>query len=107
MPSFLATQHPIGSAADAEAYLARLSAFAVLLDQETARVRADFARGVVPPDFVLTTTLTLQLNPGAGVRRDRRVQEERGAPSQRKEKPPGLSARGFLLSSDRPETRTS
>ncbi|MBC6982584.1 DUF885 family protein [Caulobacter sp. 17J80-11] len=58
VPSFLATQHPIGSAADAEAYLSRLSAFAVLLDQETARVKADFAKGAVPPDFVLKTTLT-------------------------------------------------
>ncbi|NEX92365.1 DUF885 family protein [Caulobacter sp. 17J65-9] len=58
VPSFLATQHPIGSAADAEAYLSRLSAFAVLLDQETARVKADFAKGAVPPDFVLKTTLS-------------------------------------------------
>jgi uncharacterized protein (DUF885 family) len=57
VPGFLATQHPVADASDAEAYLARLSAFAVLLDQETGRVRADFARGVVPPDFVLKTTI--------------------------------------------------
>lgn len=57
VPSFLADQHPIRTAPDAEAYLQRLSAFAVLLDQETARVRADFGGGVVPPDFVLRTTL--------------------------------------------------
>jgi uncharacterized protein (DUF885 family) len=57
VPSFLATQHPVKTPADAEAYLSRLSAFATLLDQETARVRADFAKGAVPPDFVLRTTL--------------------------------------------------
>src|SRR3989344_7228249 len=57
IPAFLADQHPVETAADAEAYLSRLSAFAVLLDQETARARADFAQGAVPPDFVLRTTL--------------------------------------------------
>lgn len=57
VPGFLADTHPVGDAADAEAYLSRLSAFAVLLDQETGRARADFARGATPPDFVLRTTL--------------------------------------------------
>lgn len=57
IPSFLAHQHPLATVADAEAYLARLSAFAVLLDQETDRARADFAKGVVPPDFVIRTSL--------------------------------------------------
>ncbi|MBI1685104.1 DUF885 family protein [Caulobacter hibisci] len=58
VPSFLADTHPVNDAADAQAYLSRLSAFAVLLDQETARARADFARGATPPDFVLRTTLS-------------------------------------------------
>jgi uncharacterized protein (DUF885 family) len=57
VPSFLADQHPVSTASDAEAWLARLSAFAVLLDQETDRARADFAKGVVPPDFILRTAL--------------------------------------------------
>lgn len=57
VPSFLADQHPVSAASDAEAWLARLSAFAVLLDQETGRARADFAKGVVPPDFILRTAL--------------------------------------------------
>lgn len=57
VPSFLADQHPVSAASDAEAWLARLSAFAVLLDQETDRARADFAKGVVPPDFILRTAL--------------------------------------------------
>lgn len=57
VPGFLAEQHPVATVADAEAYLSRLSAFAVLLDQETDRARADFARGAVPPNFVLRTAL--------------------------------------------------
>ncbi|CAL4868584.1 hypothetical protein MMA231_02872 [Asticcacaulis sp. MM231] len=57
IPDFLDSQHTIETAADAHAYLSRLSAFAVVLDQETARIRADFARSVVPPDFILTVTI--------------------------------------------------
>ncbi len=57
IPGFLVNLHPLADRADAEAYLARLSAFAVVLDQETDWTRADHARGAVPPDFVLRTTL--------------------------------------------------
>ena len=57
IPEFLDSQHQIVTAADADAYLARLEAFAVGLDQETARIRRDAGAGVVPPDFLLTTTL--------------------------------------------------
>jgi uncharacterized protein (DUF885 family) len=57
VPSLLADQHPVTTPSDAEAYLSRLSAFAVLLDQETDRMRADFDRGVGPPDFVIRTSL--------------------------------------------------
>jgi uncharacterized protein (DUF885 family) len=53
IPQFLDTQHQVRSAEDAETYLARLSAFAGVLDVETDRVRADFAAGATPPDFVL------------------------------------------------------
>ncbi len=56
IPQFLDTQHPVQSVADAEAYLDRLSAFAGVLDVETDRVRADFAAGAMPPDFVLRRT---------------------------------------------------
>ena len=56
IPGFLGTQHTISSADDAEAYLDRLAAFGPSLDQESERVRADFARGAAPPDFILRTT---------------------------------------------------
>jgi uncharacterized protein (DUF885 family) len=58
VPSFLDTQHTIESGADADAYLQRLAGFATLMDQEVEVARHDVALGVVPPDFVLSKTLT-------------------------------------------------
>ncbi len=57
VPEFLDSTHQVHSSADAEAYLARVSAMARQLDQETARIRADAGRGVMPPDFIAATTL--------------------------------------------------
>jgi uncharacterized protein (DUF885 family) len=56
-PEFLNSQHSINAKADADAYLARLEGFAAALDQETDRIGADAAAGVVPPDFILATAL--------------------------------------------------
>ena len=58
VPDFLDTKHKIDSAADAEAYLARLDAFAAALDQNTDRMKHDASVGVVPPDFILDLALT-------------------------------------------------
>ena len=57
VPDFLDSQHTIGTASDCEAYLARLDAFAGLLDAEGERVRHDAGLGVVPPDFALAGAL--------------------------------------------------
>ena len=57
IPDFLDSQHRVTTAADAEAYLARLSAFAVAMDNDVARQTADVAAGVVPPDFVCDLSL--------------------------------------------------
>ncbi|WP_324696396.1 DUF885 domain-containing protein [Novosphingobium aerophilum] len=57
VPDFLDTQHRVNSAEDADAYLARLGAFATVLDQESERQREDAARGVYAPDYILDTTL--------------------------------------------------
>jgi len=57
VPTFLDREHQIATREDAEAYLARLRAFAVVLDQETERVRHDAALKVVPPDFLIERTL--------------------------------------------------
>ncbi|MEA3038020.1 MAG: hypothetical protein QOE79_533, partial [Sphingomonadales bacterium] len=57
IPEFLDSVHRVENRVDAEAYLARLAAFAVALDQETQQARRDAARGVIPPDFLLDTAL--------------------------------------------------
>ncbi len=59
IPDFLDTQHSIETKADADAYLARLSAFATALDQEVEVIRHDAGVGAIPPDFVLSRTLSL------------------------------------------------
>ncbi|HEX8443706.1 MAG TPA: DUF885 domain-containing protein [Allosphingosinicella sp.] len=58
VPRFLDSQHKVESAADAEAYLSRLTEHARQLDGETARLRADRARGVIAPAVVLDKTLS-------------------------------------------------
>jgi len=58
VPDFLDSQHRIEAADDADAYLSRLSDFAKGLDDERARMQAEFAAGAVPPDFVIDRTLT-------------------------------------------------
>lgn len=58
IPDFLDSQHSIETTEDAEAYLSRLSAFGTALDQETARMTAEFGAGAVPPDFIIAKTLT-------------------------------------------------
>jgi uncharacterized protein (DUF885 family) len=57
VPDFLDTKHPIETRADAEAFLARLSAFRDQLDAETAQMRHDAGLGVIAPDFILDTAL--------------------------------------------------
>lgn len=53
LPDFLASQHPITNADQAEAYVARLRAYQRMLDQETRRIREDAGAGVTPPDFAI------------------------------------------------------
>jgi uncharacterized protein (DUF885 family) len=57
VPDFLDSQHRVANQADAEAYISRLRAFAVSMDQDLARQRADVAMGVVPPDFICDLSL--------------------------------------------------
>ncbi len=59
IPDFLDSQHSIETKADADAYLARLEAFATALDQDDEQIRHDAGVGVVPPDFVIDRTVQL------------------------------------------------
>jgi uncharacterized protein (DUF885 family) len=53
IPRFLDSDHPIESAADAEAYLSRLQSYAKQLDGERGRLQAARATGLVPPAFLI------------------------------------------------------
>ncbi len=53
MPRFMDSSHPLVTAADAEAYVARLEALPAALDGELERMRSARAMGMVPPDFLL------------------------------------------------------
>lgn len=57
LPDFLDSTHSIATAADAEAYVARLDQMAAALDNDTAVQEADAARGLVAPDFSLDLAL--------------------------------------------------
>ena len=57
VPDFLNSAHTVRNTADAEAYLARLEAFARVLDEETEEQRAQAARGFLAPGWSLDLTL--------------------------------------------------
>jgi uncharacterized protein (DUF885 family) len=57
IPEFLNSYHPVKTAADAEAHLSRVAAFARVLDQETGQITADAVRAVIPPSYVATNAL--------------------------------------------------
>ncbi|MGZ8406849.1 MAG: DUF885 domain-containing protein [Caulobacteraceae bacterium] len=57
VPDFIENKHEVATAADAEAYLSRMEAFAVGLDGETDRLQRDAAQGMIPPDFTIDTSL--------------------------------------------------
>ncbi|HEY5809279.1 MAG TPA: DUF885 family protein [Povalibacter sp.] len=57
IPSLLTEQHTIAKREDADAYLARLEAYAGQIDGETVRLHSAAAQGVIAPDFLLDKTL--------------------------------------------------
>jgi uncharacterized protein (DUF885 family) len=57
IPDFLDSSHKVETAADAEAYLARVEDYAAVLDGETERLANNRSLGVIAPDFLLDKTL--------------------------------------------------
>ena len=53
VPDFLVAQHPIETAADADAYLARLRGFATVLDQESAQIAISARMAIIPPVHII------------------------------------------------------
>lgn len=58
IPDFLASQHPVTNRDQADAYLARLTAYGRVLDQESERIGLDAGDGVIAPDFALDGALS-------------------------------------------------
>ena len=56
-PDFIDSQHSISTKDDAEAYLSRLNEFAAILGEESENMAFDVAKGITPPDFVITKAL--------------------------------------------------
>ncbi len=52
-PRFLDAEHPVKTAEDADAYLARLESYALNLDGELARLQAAGTQGLIAPAFLL------------------------------------------------------
>jgi len=69
VPRFLDSEHQIESAADAEAYLARLASYPRQLDGELDRIRAARGQKLIPPAFLLDKALP-QLRQSAKGARD-------------------------------------
>jgi len=57
IPSMLDEQHTVTSTGDADAYLARLEAYAGQIDGETERLRSAAGQHVIAPNFLLDKTL--------------------------------------------------
>jgi uncharacterized protein (DUF885 family) len=58
IPSLLDEQHTVASREDAEAYLARMEAYAGQIDGETERLKSAAAQKVIAPDFLLDKTIS-------------------------------------------------
>ncbi len=58
IPGLLDEQHTVATSEDADAYLARLGAYARQIDGETGRLKSAAAQKVIAPDFLIDKTLS-------------------------------------------------
>ena len=58
VPRFLDSEHQINTAADADAYIARLESYPKQLDNELGRVLMARHKGLIPPAFLIDKALT-------------------------------------------------
>lgn len=68
IPRFIDSDHPIETAADAEAYLSRLQSYAKQLDGERGRIETARAKGLVPPAFLIDKALSQMRMSAKGTR---------------------------------------
>jgi uncharacterized protein (DUF885 family) len=57
LPNLMTVVHPLGNAADAEHYIARLGQFQTRMGEAVQRSRDTAAKGVLPPSFILEETI--------------------------------------------------
>jgi uncharacterized protein (DUF885 family) len=57
LPSLMTVVHPLRNAQDADNYLARLDQFAARMGEAVNESRAQAARGILPPRFILQATI--------------------------------------------------
>jgi uncharacterized protein (DUF885 family) len=69
VPRFLDSEHQINTAADAEAYLARLASYPQQLDNELGRVIMARYKGLIPPAFLIDKALEQLRQSAAGARK--------------------------------------
>jgi uncharacterized protein (DUF885 family) len=69
IPRFLDSDHRVETAADAEAYLARMQSYAAQLDGELGRIKAARGAGLVPPAFLLDKAIAQMTLSIAGTRK--------------------------------------
>jgi uncharacterized protein (DUF885 family) len=67
IPDFLDSQHQVTDQASAQAWIARVDGFAGQLNDEVERIKADAAKGVIAPDFIIDRALG-QLRGFAGIK---------------------------------------
>jgi uncharacterized protein (DUF885 family) len=68
LPRYLDSDHPIETAADADAYLARMQSYARQLDGELGRIQAARGTGLVPPAFLIDKALAQMRMSARGAR---------------------------------------
>jgi len=99
IPGLLDEQHTVANAADADAYLARMEAYAGQLDGETDRLRSAAAQNVIAPDFLLDKTLNqIRLARGGNVADWSLVAS---LAKRTKDLPGGYSARAAKVAADK------
>lgn len=57
LPRYLDSDHPVETAADADAYLSRMQSYAKQLDGELGRIQDARGKGLVPPSFLIDKAL--------------------------------------------------
>ena len=97
IPRFLDSDHPIETAADAEAYLTRLQSYAKQLDGERGRITAAREKGLVPPSFLIDKALAQMRMSAKSAREGGPLVESLARRAREKSIPGDWAARGSTI----------